>query len=106
MLLYIDIYGALTYKVFYRKCCYIIHSLPAWSFLSCVVDRSGSVVNILRFEEEDEEEEEEDDDDKDLDKYDLSADDFEVEDLKAKIAARKAALAQTAASPDSRCSSE
>ncbi|KHN85452.1 Zinc finger Ran-binding domain-containing protein 2 [Toxocara canis] len=53
-------------------------------------------------EREQQEEEEEEGDDKDLDKYDLSVDDFEVEDLKAKIAARKAALAQTAASPDSR----
>lgn len=56
-----------------------------------------------------EEEEEEEGDDADLDKYDLSADEFEVEDLKAKIAARRAALANAVASPsrsDSLCSPE
>lgn len=57
-----------------------------------------------------EEEEEEDENDADLDKYDLSADEFEVENLKAKIAARKAALAssvtETQIRRESRYSSE
>lgn len=57
-----------------------------------------------------EEEEEEDGNDADLDKYDLSADEFEVENLKAKIAARKAALAssttETRVRSESKCSSE
>lgn len=47
-----------------------------------------SGLNSLKEEEEDDDENE-----ADLDKYDLSADEFEVETLKAKIAARKAALA-------------
>uniref|UniRef100_A0A0R3RS19 Zinc finger Ran-binding domain-containing protein 2 n=1 Tax=Elaeophora elaphi TaxID=1147741 RepID=A0A0R3RS19_9BILA len=60
--------------------------------------------------DEEEEEEEEDGNDADLDKYDLSADEFEVENLKAKIAARKAALAssltETQIRSESRCSSD